>query len=352
MVEKETMRYCDEYWNDIKEVIKNIPSIDQLRGKCVMLTGATGLIGSSLVDVLAYLNKEYGYSLHLILAGRDEDRMKRRFQAVCDHSFAFYDAERADRLDIKADPDLIIHAAGNAHPGLFSQQPVETLIGCIEGTRAVLDAAKDHGARVCYISSSEVYGRKDAPEPYKEDDYGFVDALNPRSCYPNGKRAAETLCAAYISEFGTDAVIVRPGHIYGPNITETDSRATAQFTRNAYNGEDIVMKSAGLQRRSYCYSLDCASAILTVLLNGNAGQAYNIANRDSQVSIREFAEEVCKYTGRKVIFENPSDEEKRGYNLMENSTLDPSLLEALGWKACFDLHSGVKRTIDLFRSGE
>lgn len=342
------MKYCEEYRSDINELIKNISSIDRLRGKCVMITGATGLIGSSVADVLCYLNSEYGCNIQLLLAGRDEKKMEERFRSVFDYSFVRFDAERTEGIGISNNVDYIIHAAGNAHPGLFSQQPVETLIGCIEGTRAVLDAAKDHGARVCYISSSEVYGRKDDPEPYKEKDYGFVDALNPRSCYPNGKRAAETLCAAYISEFGTDTVIVRPGHIYGPNITETDSRATAQFTRNACRGEDIVMKSAGLQRRSYCYSLDCASAILTVLLVGKTGQAYNIANRDSQVSIREFAEAVCKYTGRKVIFENPSDEEKRGYNLMENSTLDPSLLEALGWKACFDLHSGVKRTIDFF----
>lgn len=177
-----------------------------------------------------------------------------------------------------------------------------------------------------------------------------MDILNQRASYPSSKRAAETLCVAYADEYDVETVIVRPGHIYGPSITENDSRATAQFTRKAHNNEDIIMKSAGNQIRSYCYTLDCASAILAVLINGKNGNAYNISNKNSVVSIRDIAEAIAECAGKKVVFENSSDIEKKGYNLMNNSSLDSEKLESLGWRAVFTLEEGVKRTLQYYYS--
>jgi nucleoside-diphosphate-sugar epimerase len=177
-----------------------------------------------------------------------------------------------------------------------------------------------------------------------------VDILNPRAAYPSGKRAAETLCASYGDQFGTDTVIVRPGHVYGPGVKESDTRASADFSRRAARGEAIIMKSAGAQLRSYCYALDCASALITVLIAGKSGEAYNISNRDSVVSIRDMAEALAEAGGVPVRFENPSDLEKKGYNLMDNSGLDASKLEALGWKACFSLAEGAKSTVEGLRN--
>ena len=159
-----------------------------------------------------------------------------------------------------------------------------------------------------------------------------MDILNPRACYPSSKRAAETMCATYQEEYGVDFVVVRPGHIYGPTITESDSRASAQFTRLAVKGKDIVMKSAGTQLRSYTYTLDCASAIIAVLTCGGMGEAYNISNSNSIVTIREFAECMTEISGVKLIFEQSSNKEKRSYNLMDNSSLNSEKLESLGWR--------------------
>lgn len=144
--------------------------------------------------------------------------------------------------------------------------------------------------------------------------------------------------------------MARQGYIYGPQITTTDSRATAQFTRKAIAGEPIVMKSAGTQLRSYTYTLDCASAILAILLNGQSGEAYNISNPHSIVTIRQIAEEFSKAAGQELVFENPTDKEKAGYNLMDNSSLDSTKLESLGWKAKFDMGIGVKRTIEILKT--
>lgn len=348
------MRYNHAYWDDVSRAAANIPGIENLYGKSVLITGATGMICSAVIDVLAWLNRQKGAGILLALAGRSRSRTAARFEGVlreCDYEFIAYEATDPQTIDWKA--DFIIHGASNANPAVYSKEPAETLIGNIVGLRSVLETArKNPGARLLYISSSEVYGNRaegSGRACFKEGDYGYVDILNPRACYPNGKRAAETLCVSYGQEYKVDTVIARPGHIYGPSITDADTRASAAFTRDAAEGRSIVMKSAGAQMRSYCYTLDCASAILAILLNGKKGEAYNISNRNSIVSIREMAEALAKAGGVQVVFENPTDTEKKSYNLMENSALDSEKLEGLGWRAVFPLGEGAEKTIRFYR---
>lgn len=343
------MHYSQDYWKDVSSVIENISNVKQIFGKTMLITGATGMVCSSVIDVIAWMNHHRDARIHLMLAGRNKEKIASRFRDVLsqgEYQFIEYDATKDQQLSLRV--DYIIHGASNANPAIYAREPVETLLGNIVGLNTVLDVAKNNPrSRLLYISSSEVYGNRTdgSNRPYSEDDYGFVDILNPRACYPNGKRTAETLCASYGQEYGVDFVTVRLGHIYGPSITKVDTRASASFTRDVAAGHDIVMKSAGNQLRSYCYTLDCASAILTVLLNGSTGNAYNISNKDSIVSIRDMAEALAKAGGVKVIFNNPSDEEKKSYNLMSNSSLNAEKIEKLGWIAKYDLVEGVKRTL-------
>lgn len=342
------INYCEEYWQDVAKVAEQIPNLYFLKNNSILITGATGMICSAVAEVLFYLNREKSANIQIILAGRNRERMKKRFYCFeegKDFSFLQYDATSAIPQNIKA--DYIIHGASNADPGKFAKEPVETMLANIIGLNTLLKSATNNNAkRLLYISSSEVYGRKEEKRPYKEDDYGFVDILNPRASYPSSKRAAETLCVAYSAEYGLDTVIIRPGHIYGPTITSSDSRASAQFTRQAKAGENIVMKSAGRQLRSYCYTMDCASAILTVLINGQCKEAYNISNPQSVVTIREMAEALAKAGNVKIVFENPSDIEIKSYNLMDNSSLESDKIEKLGWKAVFDIISGMQKTLN------
>lgn len=346
------MKYCKEYWDDVRLVAGSIPGIDKLYKKKVLITGATGMLCSPVVDIISLLNREKDAGIELVLAGRNEQRCSDRFRGALEdgnYKFIKYDANSAEKLYVIA--DYIIHGASNADNRRFLKEPVETLLSNIIGLKALLDlAAENKGSRLLFVSSSEVYGNRerfsyDAGGEIAEDEYGYVDILSSRSCYPSGKRAAESLCASYIDEYSVDAVIVRPGYIYGPTINPTDSRASAAFTLDAAAGRDIIMKSKGEQLRSYCYMLDCASALLSVLLNGECGEAYNISNKDSIVTIRDVAECLAKAGGVKVVFEIPTDEEKKSFNPMKNSVLDAAKLENLGWKAHFGLDEGIMRTL-------
>lgn len=338
------------YFKDLERAASCVDGWNALKGKRILITGGTGMLCSAVADLLMLENRRQELGIRLILAGRSHERTAKRFYyAEEGRDYVFFEWDAVRDKTLKADADYYIHGAGNAHPSLFAVQPVETMLSSLSGTGAVLEAARRTGGDVLYVSSSEIYGRKDEARPYREDDYGFVDILNPRAAYPTAKRAAETLCVSYGAEFGLRCVMVRPGHIYGPTITETDSRASAQFTLGALEGKNIVMKSAGSQLRSYCYIADAASAFPAVLLKGEASSAYNISNPDSIVSIREFAEVMAAASGREVVFENPSDVEMKSYNLMSNSSLASKRLEGLGWKAFFDIGEGCAHTLAIMK---
>lgn len=344
------IRYCEAYWKDIAKVISAIPNVDKLHDQSIFITGATGMICSTIVEILLWLNKFKSYNIKIYLGGRSKSKMIDRFSQFnvgIDYHYVYYEASSGNIPEVRT--DYIIDGASPADPESFRSHPVETMMANIIGLKGLLDLAmKKKSHRLLYVSSSEVYGKKNSEEPYKESDYGYVDILNPRACYPSAKRASETLCAAYRQEYNVDYVIARPGHIYGPSISDTDSRASAQFTRKAAKGEDIVLKSAGMQMRSYCYTLDCASAILTVLVSGESGEAYNISDPNSICSIREIAKVFAQTSGNKVVFENPSDEEKQSYNLMDNSSLDSSKLLNLGWNPFSNLQECVRRTVKYY----
>lgn len=343
------MKLDERYWEDCDRVLVQIPNIETLRNKKILITGATGMICSTVAELLFRLNDERGFDIQICLAGRQEASCKDRFRSKNEkYKFVYFDAMQKELPDVSV--DYIIHGAGYGDPGAIAEDPVGIIRTNVYGTEQLLQLAKKNQARLLFISSGEIYGNFiEKKESYSEDDYGYIDILNQRAVYPGAKRLAETLCISYGNQYDVDTVIARSCHIYGPSIRENDSRASAQFTRNAVAGKDIVMKSAGSQIRSYCYTLDCASALLAILINGENGQAYNIANRNSIVSIRDVAETIAACAGVKVIFVNPSDGERSSYNLMDRSVLDAGKLEQLGWNAVFDLPLGVQRMLDVLR---
>ena len=318
--------------------------LGMLSGCNILVTGATGLIGSALVDALmARTDMDY----HVFASGRNAARAGQRFaRYAADSRFHFIRHDITLPLEGDTTFHYIIHAASNASPNFFAGNPVEVIKANIEGLDHLITYGLGHGMRrLLFVSSGEVYGEGDG-RVFTEDYSGYVDCTSPRSCYPSSKRAAETLCAAYAAEYGADIVIARPCHVYGPGFTESDNRVYAQFIRNVVRGEDIVMKSSGSQFRSWCYVADCVSGLLHILLKGANGQAYNIADSLSDISIRQLAGLAAGIAGRKVVIEAAGAADRRGDNPVTRSVFSTAKLEALGWQAATHIAEGMRLTIE------
>lgn len=332
------------YEEDILQVFQLDLPWERLSGSKILVAGATGLIGGGVVDALM-ANPWRDYEVFAV--GRNEERARIRFKKYFkDRSFHFIKHDVTCPLQCDEVFDFIIHAASGASPVDFSKRPVEVVRSNIEGVVSLMEYGLDHKMkRFLYVSSGEVYGEGDG-RVFTEDYSGYVDCTSPRSCYPSSKRAAETLCVSYASEYGADVVIARPCHVLGPYFTETDNRVYAQFIRNVLRGEDIVMKSTGSQFRSWCYIVDCISALFAILFNGENRQAYNIANAESNISIRELAETIAEIAGKKVVIEIPASEERKGYNVVEKSVFSTNKIAQIGWMPRFSIQSALNRTIE------
>lgn len=332
------------YIDDVRKVSSLDLPWSRLSGTNILVTGATGLIGSCLVEVLMRNpNRDY----HVYAAGRNAERAKQRFADYWEYSdFHFIQYDVTQPLSDNTDFHYIVHAASNASPNFFAHNPVEVIKANIYGLDSLMAYGLKHQMRrLLYVSSGEVYGEGDG-RVFTEDYSGYVDCTSPRSCYPSSKRATETLCVSYMQEYGADVVIARPCHVYGPHFTESDNRVYAQFIRNVLRGEDIIMKSTGAQYRSWCYVVDCAAALLYIMLKGEDGEAYNIADNSSNISIKELAEMIAYIGGKKVVMQLPSDIEKAGYNVVTKSVFSTEKLNALGWKVEGTMEEKMRRTIE------
>lgn len=334
----------------LEKSFSEIIGVDKLAHARILVTGATGLIGSYIVDLLLYANETRNMEVEVYALGRSEERLEKRFMHRKDLHLVKHDV--FEEIDFKFEIDYVIFAAGNAYPAAFMNDPVGTILSNVSGTERYLQYAKQNKCkRFLYVSSGEVYGDVvEQVEAYDEEVCGYINPLQIRSCYPMAKRMAETLCVSFSEQYDLDIVIARPCHTYGPNTVEGDNRANVQFVSNAIKGNDIVLNSDGSQIRSYCYIADSAAAILTVLLQANRGEAYNISNSDSIVSIAEFAQCVASECGQKVVFNKPNDKEKRMQSPIRKQILSSTKIEKLGWKGRYSVRDGIHEIIDILKS--
>lgn len=348
------MFYQNEVYQNGLEKAANIKNICNLKDKTIMITGANGMIGSAVAELCIYLNDKYHLNMKIYAACRNAENGRRRFNSLTDREdFKITACDVTQRINIAEEADYIVDAAGNSNPAAYAADPVGTMLGNFLGVYHLLEYAKERKAkRLLYISSGEVYGEgADDVKSFTEEYSGYVDCTKVRSCYPSSKRASENLCVSYSEQYGIETVIVRPCHIFGPTAAGNDNRAATEFLRNVANGRDIVMKSEGRQVRTYCYILDCAAAVVFSMINGENMQAYNIANQEMQISIKELAQTIARAGNKKVTLELPDEIEKKGYTPISRGCLNTGKLEELGWKCCFDLEEGIRDTIRILSAG-
>ncbi len=345
--------YSSERWNeDLIRIVNLHPELNELSGKSIMITGSCGLICSAIIDLLIFYNELHTNPIIIYAASRSRESVNNRFGSYATRNYFHFIEYNADddNFSVPDRLDYIIHGAGNADPYKIMQFPVETMTANFHGIYNLMKKVKDIKLqRLLYISSSEVYGRGSNSSEFHESEYGYIDLLNERNSYSISKRATETLCISFSKEYGIDVVIARPGHIYGPTAKKSDSRVSSAWAHNAASGETIIMKSSGQQIRSYCHCLDCATAIIYLLLFGESQSAYNIANKNSKVNIKEMALCYAKAAKTTVICANANEQERRSFNPMNNSTLNSERLYALGWQEHFTPEEGFRETITVLK---
>lgn len=328
---------------------------DKLYKKTILIAGATGLIGRCLVDILMQKNRQEGLASHIYALSRSAEYAHKVFPADYFSEKGFtvveHNVQNPLKLETIAELDYVFHLASNTHPIAYATEPIETIITNIYGTKNLLDfCVQHHTKRFVFLSSVEVYGENRGDVARFDEEYtGYLNANTLRAGYPESKRCGEALCQAYITEKGLDIVIPRLPRIYGPTMRESDSKAVAQFIRKAAAKEDIVLKSEGNQYYSFLYVIDAVLGILYILLNGKSGEAYNLADEEHDITLKELARTLAEISGTKVIFDIPDKTESIGYSTATKACLDSTKIREAGWKASYSLEKGLRETVEILQ---
>lgn len=330
---------------DIDSLTADRALFDPMKGSGVLITGATGLIGSMLVRALHEANVRYGLGIRVIASVRDVEKAGRMFGDIMDGG------DISITLVCDADCSFIIHTASPTRSKYFITNPVETIKTSVLGTVEILDLAVKNGASVVYLSSMEQYGVPYVPgEVMTEDKTGVIDHLSVRSCYSESKRLCECLCVSYASEYGTDVKIARLGQTFGAGAPLSDNRMPMQFANAVVSGTDIVLHTEGRSISNCIYLTDALSGILTVLLKGRRGEAYNVSNDEEIKSVRQIAETVAEQVaGGKISVRVEIPEEQTGYAPDVNMYLNTDKLRSLGWKPAHSLADSYARLAEYIR---
>lgn len=325
---------------------------EKLNGKSILLSGSTGMIGSFFIDVVMYKNFNDDLNCHVYAMGRNEEKARRRFEVYWnDRLFDFveHDVNKTMECVEINHVDFIVHLASNTHPMAYSTDPIGTITTNIMGLYHMIEFAdRVHAERMAFASSNEIYGENRGDvEKFDERYLGYIDCNTMRAGYPESKRCGEALCQAYIAQKGMDVVIPRLTRSYGPTLLNSDTKALSQFLKKGLAHEDIVLKSAGTQYYSYTYLADAVAGLLTVLLCGKKGGAYNIADEESDIMLKDLAGIIAKASGTKVVFDVPDVVEAAGYSTATKARLDNKKISELGFRAKYDIESGIERTLKM-----
>lgn len=349
-----------ESWNqiilkDMQDIEERGLSLEKLKNSSVLITGASGMLASYLVHFFMYLNEKEKYQIKVTALVRNEKKAWKKFEQYRNNkNFIMKVQDVCIPFSIDDSLDFIIHAAGNASPYFILNDPTGIIAANTTGTVNVLEVARKAGVKkVLYTSTREVYGKMpEGRTEIFEDTFGTLDPTEIRACYPESKRMAETILQSYFYQYHVPFTTVRIAHSYGPGmIIDDDGRVMADFISDIVHERNIILKSTGDAERAFCYITDAVSGMLFALLNGDNGEAYNIANEKEPLPIREVAElltELYPEKGLRVVFDIP-EKMSAGYSKMGRVRLNTEKLESKGWNCKVSLREGLMRTVESFK---
>ena len=329
--------------NEISEIVEKISDTKKFKNKSFFITGATGFIGSYLVYVLEELNHRYDLNIKIYALVRSKEKAQ---------SFGFknttvIEGSIENKINVEEKFDYIIHTASPTDSKYFITNPVEVINNTIAGINNTIALAGEKTKGYLFTSSLEVYGICNEDRYLKENEYFPIDPNNVRNSYSEGKKLLECLLSSYADEYKIPVRIVRLGQTFGPGISKNDNRVFAEFARKVTNHEDIILKTKGETKRSYCSILDAVLGIFTALFNGENGNSYNLASDDSYYSIYELAEKFIKDTESKIQIIEENDNK---YLSTIKFGLDTSKLKEIGYQSYDSLDSMVDKLKDYFKT--
>ncbi len=341
------------YLEDLDAAAASGADWSALDGATVGVSGATGMVGTFLVDLLMREALSGSLDVDVVALGRSEARARGRLPYFGERRFSF---EEYDVTALGAVPwsraDVVVHLASTTHPRAYATQPISTITSNVTGLRNLLEwqLSSGEGGRFCFASSVEVYGENRGDVGRFDESYcGYIDCNTLRAGYPESKRLGEALCQAYAAERGARVHVPRLPRIYGPTLLASDTKALSQFLRRGAERRDVVLKSEGLQEYSYLHVADAVSGLLWVITRGEPGVAYNVADPSGDVRLRDLAAMIAGSAGTRVTFELPDEVERAGYSTATRALLDGSRLRFLGWRARYGIEEGIDRTLRVMR---
>lgn len=337
--------------SDLAELIQQDIDWSLLKEKTVLITGATGMLGSYIGFTLLYLNERLGLKIRPIFLARKKDKLEHVYGDAL-KSVTCLVQDVCSPIELNHSVDYILHAAGSSSPYSIINDPVGVINANVKGTQNILELSRRIGVKkIVFTSTREVYGQLRDENYISEEQMGSLDPLNPRNCYPESKRLAEALLQAYQCQYRIGFNSLRIAHCYGPGMQlDSDGRVMADLLNDVINKRDITLKSLGEAERAFCYITDAVSGIFRVMLSGNRNEAYNLSNEKEPISIGDLANLIQEVSGNSkgVLFDVSQDQ--RGYTDYRRVSLDTKRIEDLGWSANVPLKIGIKRTLNSISS--
>lgn len=337
---------------DIEYIINHNLDWNILSNSTVLISGASGFLPSYIVETLVYLNEKQNKNIKIIALVRNKEKALKRFEHhknIKDLEFLVQDVCETININSEKKIDYIIHAASNASPKFYGTDPVGTINANVLGTVNLLKLAKEKSVKsFLFFSSGEVYGEvKENQIPTKENDYGYIDLLNVRSCYAESKRIGENLCVSWHHQYGIPIKIIRPFHTYGPGMDLNDGRVFADFVSDVIKNRNIVMKSDGSNTRAFCYISDFTVGMFSALLKGEIGVAYNVGfNKETSiVGLAKMLVRLFPEKNLKVMMNNSYVSKEYLKSTVKRTCPDISKIKSLGWEPKIEIEEGFKRTI-------